>query len=115
MHRGWNRFYIQAGLEHDFGDSGRLALLPRWWKRIVEGTLTNDDNPDITQYLGHGDIEARYYYGHGVFSAVAMIHSLQCEWFVSYCPFVMQFGGERQLTGTFLSDRSWHHSTYRSC
>ena len=79
MHRGWNRFYIQAGLEHDFGDSGRLALLPRWWKRIVEGTLTNDDNPDITQYLGHGDIEARYYYGHGVFSAVAMIHSLQLD------------------------------------
>lgn len=76
--RSWNRIYVQAGLERNFGDNGKLALLPRVWKRIGAGTL-DDDNPDITHYLGYGDLETRYYYGQGVLSAIARIHSLQLD------------------------------------
>ena len=76
--RGWNRIYAQAGLESDFGDHGRLVLLPRVWKRIGGGTI-DDDNPDITHYLGLGEIEARYFHGRGVLSMLARKHSLQLD------------------------------------
>jgi phospholipase A1 len=76
--RSWNRHYVQAGLERDFGDNGKLVLLPRLWKRIGGGTA-DDDNPDIAHYLGHGDLEARYYYGQGVMSAIVRRHSLQLD------------------------------------
>ena len=76
--RSWNRLYIQAGLERDFGENGKLALLPRVWKRIGGGA-SDDDNPDIMRYLGHGELEARYYYRQGVLSAIARIHSLQLD------------------------------------
>ncbi|HET7261041.1 MAG TPA: phospholipase A [Casimicrobiaceae bacterium] len=53
--RNWNRVYGQLGLEDDrFGD-GRLALFVRPWLRIHESS-TKDDNPDITDYLGYGDV-----------------------------------------------------------
>lgn len=57
--RSWNRIYIQPGIERDFGDDHRLVILARWWQRIAENAAT-DDNPDITDYLGYGDIELRY-------------------------------------------------------
>ena len=76
--RNWNRFYIQAGMERDFGDNGKLALQPRWWK-ITGGDAVDDDNPDIAHYLGHGELEARYYYRQGALSAIARIHSLQLD------------------------------------
>jgi phospholipase A1 len=76
--RSWNRLYVQAGLERDFGDYGKLALLPRAWRRLGGGT-TDDDNPDIGHYLGYGDVEARYYIGAGVLSAIAKRHSLQLD------------------------------------
>ncbi|TAJ76003.1 MAG: hypothetical protein EPO42_13680 [Gallionellaceae bacterium] len=56
--RSWNRIYVQPGIEHTYGDR-RLVLLARWWRRINEDPTT-DDNPDIANYLGHGDIELRY-------------------------------------------------------
>ena len=77
--RNWNRFYIQAGMERDFGDNGKLALQPRWWKRLGENPV-NDDNPDILHYLGHAEFEARYYYHQSVLSAIARVHSLQLDW-----------------------------------
>lgn len=80
--RGWNRIYVQAGLERDFGENGKLALLPRVWKRMGGGTV-DDDNPDIMHYLGYGDIEARYYYGRGVLSAIARRRSLQLDLAIS--------------------------------
>lgn len=76
--RNWNRFYIQAGMERDFGNNGKLALMPRWWK-MLGGSSIDDDNPDILQYLGHGEFEARYYYSQSVLSAIARTHSLQLD------------------------------------
>ncbi len=52
--RSWNRVYAELGFEtRDF------ALLVRPWYRIKE-QADKDDNPDITDYLGHGDITAIY-------------------------------------------------------
>lgn len=65
-------------MERDFGENGKPALIPRWWK-MLGGTSINDDNPDILHYLGHGELEARYYYDQSVLSAIARIHSLQLD------------------------------------
>lgn len=50
-HRGWNRGYVQGGWEWQ-----GLSLLARVWHRFP---VAQDDNPDIENYLGHGDVEAR--------------------------------------------------------
>jgi phospholipase A1/A2 len=76
--RSWNRVYFQAGLEHEFGDNARLAILPRYWKRLGGGGI-DDDNPDILHYLGRGDLELRYYRGHGMLSTIIRAHSLQWD------------------------------------
>ena len=47
--RSWHRVYLQGGWEWD-----SIALLARGWWRIPEDQL-KDDNPDITDYLGHAD------------------------------------------------------------
>jgi phospholipase A1 len=83
--RSWNRIYAQAGLENDIGNNQRLALLVRYWKRL-DGGGANDDNPDIVNYLGHGDLEARYYYGPGMLSAIARSRSIQLDLAVSLWP-----------------------------
>jgi len=81
--RAWNRVYIQAGLEHDFGGERKLAMLPRLWKRLGGGG-SDDDNPDITDYLGHGDLEIRYRHNdYASLSALVRIRSLQLDLAVS--------------------------------
>lgn len=71
--RGWTGYYVQAGLERDFGDNGRLALMPRLWRRLKGG------NPDIGNYIGDGDIRLRYSYGQGVYSALVKARSFQID------------------------------------
>ncbi len=53
--RSWNRIYAQFGVEHSDVAGGRLAFLVRPWLRLHERP-DKDDNPDITDYLGHGDV-----------------------------------------------------------
>ena len=57
--RSWNRVYAEAAFEHDWDDSHQLALAARVWSRINEDP-NDDDNPDITNYLGYGDLRAIY-------------------------------------------------------
>ena len=52
--RSWNRLYAQGGWEW-----GRLSVLGRAWWRIPE-SAEKDDNPDIQDYLGHGDAVLRW-------------------------------------------------------
>jgi phospholipase A1 len=54
--RSWNRVYAQFGVEHPDVAGGRLALLLRPWIRLPE-PADKDDNPDIVDYLGHGDLK----------------------------------------------------------
>jgi len=53
--RSWNRIIVQAGFE-----TGDWQFYVRPWYRIPDEI---DDNPDIQEYLGHGDITAIYYKG----------------------------------------------------
>lgn len=62
LSRSWNRIYLQAGLER-----GDFELLVRAWKRLKEDA-DEDNNPDITDYLGHGDMVGTYHWNRHEFS-----------------------------------------------
>ena len=57
LSRSWNRAYLLAGMEW-----GRLTVMSRLWGRILkEGNdLQPDDNPDILDYYGYGDVRFLY-------------------------------------------------------
>ncbi|OOR88117.1 hypothetical protein B0181_08965 [Moraxella caviae] len=51
--RSWNRAYVMGGMEWD-----KLTIMPRLWGRILKENP--DDNPDITDYYGYGDVRFLY-------------------------------------------------------
>ncbi|MDR7379703.1 phospholipase A1 [Rhodoferax ferrireducens] len=55
LSRSWNRIYGMAGLEQ--GD--RWQLQARVWKRLPESN-GNDDNPDISDYIGRAELLAAW-------------------------------------------------------
>ena len=57
LSRSWNRLMAQVGIER-----GNFAVVIRPWLRFSE-KAEKDDNPDITTYLGHGDIQAMWQLG----------------------------------------------------
>lgn len=59
LSRSWNRVYAMAALEN-----GPFVLQIKPWFRLSEQD-SKDDNPDIVDYMGHGDITAVYkWHGH---------------------------------------------------
>lgn len=64
LSRSWNRIYLQAGME-----KGDFTLLARIWQRLRFSSV--DDNPDILDYMGHGDIVATYRWRGQEFSLLA--------------------------------------------
>ncbi len=64
LSRSWNRVYVQWGFER-----GNFALLVRPWYRIPESAAT-DDNPDIEDYMGSGDLLAAYKDGGHTYSVL---------------------------------------------
>ncbi|HAT30711.1 MAG TPA: phospholipase [Janthinobacterium sp.] len=54
LSRSWNRTYVELGVER-----GKFAVATRVWKRL-DNAKSDNDNIDITDYLGHGDIHATY-------------------------------------------------------
>lgn len=54
LSRSWNRVYAGILLEKE-----NIALLLKPWFRISEDE-SSDDNPDITDFLGHGEIHIAY-------------------------------------------------------
>ena len=54
LSRSWNRVYAQMGVE-----KGNFSLVGRVWRRLGE-PAAEDDNRDITDYLGRGDLTGTY-------------------------------------------------------
>lgn len=54
LSRSWNRVYVEVGAEH-----GKLGLTYRLWKRL-DNARSNNDNLDIADYMGNGDLRATY-------------------------------------------------------
>jgi phospholipase A1 len=80
LSRSWNRVYLMFGAEQD-----NLAILVRPWLRIRED-YTKDDNPDITQFMGYGDVTLVYAYGRHTLSLLTRYNpatgkgALQAAW-----------------------------------
>lgn len=83
--RSWNRLTAQLGSEYRLNSADeddvekRLAVLIRPWWRMPENAVS-DDNPDITKYLGHGDIEIDYWRGRVMVSALLRARAVQLDW-----------------------------------
>jgi phospholipase A1 len=54
LSRSWNRLYTQLGMDYN-----NVQLTARLWKRLDTARADND-NPDITDFLGHGDLRLSY-------------------------------------------------------
>ncbi len=65
LSRGWNRIFAWFTVER-----GNLAMSFKPWYRIPEDD-EDDDNPDITDYLGHYELSATYKWGENVFSVMS--------------------------------------------
>ncbi|HVL76121.1 MAG TPA: phospholipase A [Noviherbaspirillum sp.] len=64
LSRSWNRVYVQAGFER-----GNVSVLARAWQRFRVWEV--DENPDIVDYMGYGDVEVTLRRGQHDFSALA--------------------------------------------
>ncbi|MBL1275382.1 MAG: phospholipase A [Ectothiorhodospiraceae bacterium] len=65
LSRSWNRVYVQLSLERQ-----TLSLALKTWIRINEKSK-DDDNPDITNYLGHGEFHVNIKSDDHVFSVMS--------------------------------------------
>ncbi|MGF6147521.1 Putative phospholipase A1 precursor [Kingella potus] len=53
--RSWNKIYAMAGMEW-----GRLTVIPRVWTRVFDEKGDKNDNPDLADYIGYGDLKLHY-------------------------------------------------------
>jgi phospholipase A1 len=53
--RSWHRVYVLGGWEWD----DTTSIMLRAWRRLLENVST-DDNPDIADFLGNGDLVVRW-------------------------------------------------------
>jgi phospholipase A1 len=60
--RSWDRLFVEGGFERE-----NLALVVRAWTRVRPGDY-EDDNPDITDYLGYGQLTALYRWNDNTFT-----------------------------------------------
>lgn len=54
LSRSWNRIYTEVGV-----DRGNFSLAARIWRRL-DNAKSNNDNADITDFMGNGDIRATF-------------------------------------------------------
>lgn len=62
LSRSWNRAYVMAGAEW-----GNFTVMPRLWARISKTSNSSrpNDNPDIVDYYGYGDMRFIYQFDKG--------------------------------------------------
>lgn len=65
LSRSWNRAYVAFGVE-----SGDLQVTTRVWKRL-DNAKSDNDNIDIIDFMGHGDVKVAYYNKGYEYSALA--------------------------------------------
>ena len=64
LSRSWNRVYAQFSIER-----GNFIMTVKPWIRV--DSSKDDDNPDITDFLGHYELRASYQMGEHVISAMS--------------------------------------------
>lgn len=80
LSRSWNRVYAELGV-----DRGDFALAARLWKRL-DNAKSDNDNIDITDFLGHGDVRVAYRWNGSELSVIGRRNfstrhgSLQAGW-----------------------------------
>jgi len=72
LSRSWNRYYLMAGME--LGQ--KWTVQARVWQRINEGSR-KDDNPDITDYIGRGELQTTWNVNPENTLALILRHSLK--------------------------------------
>ena len=112
LSRSWNRLIAEAGVERE-----NLALYGRVWYRLPEND-EDDDNPDITDYMGHGEISAIYRWRGHSFQAMARGNvntgkgAFQAGWMSP--PLLGSFRGYVQVFtgyGESMIDYNWRQTT----
>ncbi|QCB46601.1 phospholipase A [Hydrogenophaga sp. PAMC20947] len=74
LSRSWNRIYLMAAGDKIADNGDRFTLQARVWTRLNE-TNGKDDNPDISDYVGRGELEGRWSFDTGV-STDSVLHTL---------------------------------------
>jgi phospholipase A1 len=98
LSRSWNRVYAQFGLER-----GDFTFLVQPWYRLPE-SASSDDNPDIRDYMGSGELRLIYANAGHALSAQARYSfsgnagGLKLEWAF---PLIDQLKGYLQITSGY--------------
>ena len=79
LSRSWNRIVANFGFEKNFGleRNDNFSLLLKTWYRLPEDA-DDDDNPDITDYTGYGELWGNLYWKNQRF-AVMLRNNLKSE------------------------------------
>ena len=112
LSRSWDRLFAEFGIERE-----DLALFGTLWYRLPESS-SKDDNPDITDYLGHGKLSALYRWRGNTFSGAVRGNlrtgkgAVEAGWFSPrlFGPlraYVQVFSGY----GESLIDYNWNQTT----
>lgn len=70
--RSWNRLYLMGGMELD----DRFTITGRIWRRLHESGA-DDDNPDISNYIGRAEITGRWNLNHDNTLALTVRNNLR--------------------------------------
>ncbi len=109
LSRSWNRVYAQVGFER-----GNFSLLIRPWARIQENPA-KDDNPDITHYMGYGDITAIYQMANSEIAFIARLNAGNLSTIDTWnFPIHGRLKGYVKITtgyGETLIDYNWRQNT----
>lgn len=112
LSRSWDRIFVDVGFERN-----NLALMWRFWTRLSEDE-DEDDNPDITDYYGHTELNALYRWGGNSLAFMARGNidtgkgAAQLGWFSR--PLVGPLRGYVQVFsgyGESMIDYNWNQTT----
>ena len=59
LSRSWNRLYVMGTADKIADNGDRFTLQARLWQRVSE-KADKDDNPDISDYIGRGELAGRW-------------------------------------------------------